>query len=157
MTLPSVHAGGSESTSCPHRHQGPGHSFQSSRRMHQALLRLGTQHDGEQAIVWSETISLGCRALRVVNPSPYMVYLQARGSILVASSPEILCRLGKDRIVTNRWAAILYSVSRWRISLTQLSISSFRVCLGPSIDPNCLQCLTAWSRQESEAEYRAES
>ncbi|KAK9830714.1 hypothetical protein WJX74_003977 [Apatococcus lobatus] len=42
------------------------------------------------------------RALRVVNPSPYMVYLQARGSILVASSPEILCRLGEDRTVTNR-------------------------------------------------------
>jgi len=33
------------------------------------------------------------RALRAVNPSPYMVYLQARGCILVASSPEILCRV----------------------------------------------------------------
>lgn len=33
------------------------------------------------------------RALRVVNPSPYMVYLQARGCLLVASSPEILCRV----------------------------------------------------------------
>lgn len=32
------------------------------------------------------------RALRVVNPSPYMVYMQARGCILVSSSPEILCR-----------------------------------------------------------------
>ncbi|KAK9842349.1 hypothetical protein WJX81_007998 [Elliptochloris bilobata] len=42
------------------------------------------------------------RALRVVNPSPYMIYLQARGSILVASSPEILCRVGEDRTVTNR-------------------------------------------------------
>ncbi|KAK9829881.1 hypothetical protein WJX72_008431 [[Myrmecia] bisecta] len=42
------------------------------------------------------------RALRVVNPSPYMAYLQAQGSILVASSPEILCRVGEDRIVTNR-------------------------------------------------------
>lgn len=42
------------------------------------------------------------RALRVVNPSPYMVYLQAEGSILVASSPEILCRLDHDRMVTNR-------------------------------------------------------
>ena len=38
----------------------------------------------------------------MVNPSPYMIYLQARGSILVASSPEILCRLGDDGIVTNR-------------------------------------------------------
>ncbi|XAR58920.1 Anthranilate synthase [Bertholletia excelsa] len=41
------------------------------------------------------------RALRVVNPSPYMTYLQARGCILVASSPEILTRV-KKRKVTNR-------------------------------------------------------
>lgn len=32
------------------------------------------------------------RALRVVNPSPYMVYMQCRGCILVSSSPEILAR-----------------------------------------------------------------
>jgi len=42
------------------------------------------------------------RSLRVINPSPYMVYLQARGSILVASSPEILCRVEANRRVTNR-------------------------------------------------------
>jgi anthranilate synthase component 1 len=41
------------------------------------------------------------RALRIVNPSPYMIYLQARGSILVASSPEILCRC-EGGVVTNR-------------------------------------------------------
>ncbi|MCA9298762.1 MAG: chorismate-binding protein, partial [Phycisphaerales bacterium] len=45
------------------------------------------------------------RALRAVNPSPYMVYLQAEGCILVASSPEILCRVrhveGRP-VVTNR-------------------------------------------------------
>ncbi|KAJ6716033.1 ANTHRANILATE SYNTHASE ALPHA SUBUNIT 1 CHLOROPLASTIC ISOFORM X1 [Salix koriyanagi] len=41
------------------------------------------------------------RALRVVNPSPYMTYLQARGCILVASSPEILTRVKKEKI-TNR-------------------------------------------------------
>lgn len=41
------------------------------------------------------------RALRVVNPSPYMIYLQARGTILVASSPEILCRV-RDGVVYNR-------------------------------------------------------
>ena len=40
----------------------------------------------------------------MVNPSPYMIYLQARGSILVASSPEILCHVSKDRTVTNRSA-----------------------------------------------------
>ncbi|MCO5550639.1 hypothetical protein L7F22_004128 [Adiantum nelumboides] len=42
------------------------------------------------------------RALRVVNPSPYMIYLQARGCILVASSPEILTRI-------NKWMAQLIS------------------------------------------------
>ncbi|KAI3461644.1 hypothetical protein Pfo_018307 [Paulownia fortunei] len=41
------------------------------------------------------------RALRIVNPSPYMTYLQARGCILVASSPEILTRVKKSKI-TNR-------------------------------------------------------
>ena len=41
----------------------------------------------------------------MVNPSPYMIYLQARGSILVASSPEILCHVSEDRKVTNRLAA----------------------------------------------------
>eukprot|EP00958_Prasinococcus_capsulatus_P009876 scaffold956_cov533-Prasinococcus_capsulatus_cf.AAC.5 len=39
------------------------------------------------------------RALRVVNPSPYMIYLQARGCIMVASSPEILCRVSDGRVV----------------------------------------------------------
>jgi anthranilate synthase component 1 len=52
------------------------------------------------------------RALRAVNPSPYMVYMQAEGCILVASSPEILCRVRRASgergsqspkfIVTNR-------------------------------------------------------
>ena len=41
------------------------------------------------------------RALRVVNPSPYMFYVQVRGAILVGSSPEILCRV-QDGVVTNR-------------------------------------------------------
>ncbi|XP_076931159.1 anthranilate synthase alpha subunit 1, chloroplastic-like [Bidens hawaiensis] len=41
------------------------------------------------------------RALRVVNPSPYMTYLQARGCILVGSSPEILTRV-KNSTVVNR-------------------------------------------------------
>ncbi|CAN4102225.1 unnamed protein product [Withania somnifera] len=39
------------------------------------------------------------RALRIVNPSPYMTYIQARGCILVASSPEILTRVKKRRII----------------------------------------------------------
>jgi anthranilate synthase component 1 len=41
------------------------------------------------------------RMLRVVNPSPYQAYLQGEGCILVASSPEILCRV-RDGTVTNR-------------------------------------------------------
>lgn len=41
------------------------------------------------------------RSLRVVNPSPYMIYLQTEDCILAASSPEILCRV-QDGIVTNR-------------------------------------------------------
>ncbi|KAH9326144.1 hypothetical protein KI387_006322, partial [Taxus chinensis] len=39
------------------------------------------------------------RALRVVNPSPYMIYLQARGCILVASSPEILTRIKEGKVI----------------------------------------------------------
>ncbi|CAM8955335.1 unnamed protein product [Rhodiola kirilowii] len=39
------------------------------------------------------------RALRVVNPSPHMAYLQARGCILVGSSPEILTRVKKGKVV----------------------------------------------------------
>ena len=42
------------------------------------------------------------RALRIVNPSPYMIYLQSRDCILIASSPEILCRVDTDGVVTNR-------------------------------------------------------
>lgn len=42
------------------------------------------------------------RALRAVNPSPYMVYLQAQGCILVASSPEILCRARKQETERRR-------------------------------------------------------
>jgi anthranilate synthase component 1 len=45
------------------------------------------------------------RALRAVNPSPYMVYMQLEGCILVASSPEILCRVRKGPeglVLTNR-------------------------------------------------------
>jgi len=41
------------------------------------------------------------RTLRVVNPSPYMIYMQGPGAILIASSPEILCRVD-DRTVFSR-------------------------------------------------------
>jgi anthranilate synthase component 1 len=41
------------------------------------------------------------RTLRVVNPSPYMFYLQIEGGMLVGSSPEILCHV-QDGTITNR-------------------------------------------------------
>ena len=40
------------------------------------------------------------RSLRVVNPSPYMIYLQTPEVILVASSPEILCRVDGSLVVS---------------------------------------------------------
>ena len=48
------------------------------------------------------------RALRVVNPSPYMVYMQTRGCILVSSSPEILARCDDwaSRLTGERGAGI---------------------------------------------------
>ncbi|XP_078175678.1 anthranilate synthase alpha subunit 1, chloroplastic-like [Carex rostrata] len=47
------------------------------------------------------------RALRIVNPSPYMTYLQARGCIMVASSPEILTRVKKGKIVNRPLAGTI--------------------------------------------------
>jgi anthranilate synthase component 1 len=41
------------------------------------------------------------RALRVINPSPFMFFLKSPGVILVGSSPEIMCRV-RDGMVTNR-------------------------------------------------------
>ncbi|MGB9626725.1 MAG: anthranilate synthase component I family protein, partial [Phycisphaerae bacterium] len=41
------------------------------------------------------------RALRVVNPSPFMFYLKSPKVVLVGSSPEIMCRV-EDGVVTNR-------------------------------------------------------
>ena len=41
------------------------------------------------------------RALRVVNPSPFMFYLKSPKVILVGSSPEIMCRV-EDGVITNR-------------------------------------------------------
>src|SRR5262245_48058535 len=41
------------------------------------------------------------RALRVINPSPFMFYLKSPSCTLIGSSPEILCRVA-DRKVTSR-------------------------------------------------------
>ncbi|MSQ26016.1 MAG: anthranilate synthase component I [Dehalococcoidia bacterium] len=41
------------------------------------------------------------RALRMVNPSPYMFYLDMGGFQLVGASPEMLVRVEGDRIATN--------------------------------------------------------
>ena len=40
------------------------------------------------------------RALRIVNPSPYMIYMQSPEVVLVASSPEILCRVESGRVIS---------------------------------------------------------
>lgn len=51
---------------------------------------------------WSEADPFSVyRALRIINPSPYMIYMQNEGSILVASSPEILTKV-EDSTLTNR-------------------------------------------------------
>jgi len=41
------------------------------------------------------------RALRVINPSPFMFYLKSPPVTLVGASPEVMCRV-EDRVVTNR-------------------------------------------------------
>ncbi len=41
------------------------------------------------------------RALRSLNPSPYMYYMDLRDFVIVSSSPEILARL-EDGVITNR-------------------------------------------------------
>ncbi len=41
------------------------------------------------------------RALRIINPSPFMFYLKSPSCSLIGSSPEILCRV-EDGIVTSR-------------------------------------------------------
>jgi anthranilate synthase component I len=41
------------------------------------------------------------RALRIINPSPFMFYLKSPSCTLIGSSPEILCRVS-NRMVTSR-------------------------------------------------------
>jgi anthranilate synthase component 1 len=41
------------------------------------------------------------RALRIINPSPFMFYLKTPACVLIGASPEILCRV-QDRKVTSR-------------------------------------------------------
>ena len=41
------------------------------------------------------------RALRIINPSPFMFYLKMDGCRLIGASPEILCRV-QDRKITSR-------------------------------------------------------
>ncbi|XP_078182088.1 anthranilate synthase alpha subunit 1, chloroplastic-like [Carex rostrata] len=47
------------------------------------------------------------RALRIVNPSPYMCHIQARGCILVGSSPEILTSVCKRKIASRPLAGTI--------------------------------------------------
>lgn len=39
------------------------------------------------------------RALRIINPSPYMYYVKMGSNVIVGSSPEVLVRLEKDEVV----------------------------------------------------------
>jgi anthranilate synthase component I len=41
------------------------------------------------------------RALRIINPSPYMFFLKSPSCTLIGSSPEILCRVSKG-VITSR-------------------------------------------------------
>ena len=41
------------------------------------------------------------RALRMINPSPFMFYLSSPECVLVGSSPEIMCRV-QEGVITNR-------------------------------------------------------
>jgi anthranilate synthase component 1 len=41
------------------------------------------------------------RALRIINPSPFMFYMKTPACTLIGSSPEILCRV-QDRVMTSR-------------------------------------------------------
>jgi anthranilate synthase component 1 len=41
------------------------------------------------------------RALRVINPSPFMFYMKCPHCVLVGASPEIMCKV-EDGVVTNR-------------------------------------------------------
>ncbi|KAF7134507.1 hypothetical protein RHSIM_Rhsim08G0182300 [Rhododendron simsii] len=78
------------------------------------------------------------RALRIVDPSPYMTYLQARGCILVASSPEILARAKK---VTSESLDHLSSWDALRAALPVGTVSGVpkeaRPRLGASTPPSC--------------------
>lgn len=47
------------------------------------------------------------RSLRVVNPSPYLSYIQAGGCILAASSPEILTRVTQRKIISRPLAGTI--------------------------------------------------
>ncbi len=55
--------------------------------------RLRVTHRGDPFDVY--------RALRVVNPSPFMFYVKSPRCILIGASPEILCRV-EDGVVTSR-------------------------------------------------------
>ncbi|PKA53066.1 Anthranilate synthase component I-2, chloroplastic [Apostasia shenzhenica] len=70
------------------------------------------------------------RALRIVNPSPYMTYLQARGSILVASSPEILTHVKKKKIVNRPLAGTIRrgKTEEEDLILEQLLLSDEKQC-----------------------------
>jgi anthranilate synthase component 1 len=66
-------------------------------------IQAGDIIQGVMSQRWHTTIHVNpmeiYRALRVINPSPYMFYLRIAGIELVGSSPEILVRCEEGRIV----------------------------------------------------------
>jgi anthranilate synthase component 1 len=83
-----------------------------SREQFEAAVRTGMEYiragdifqfvPSQRLRVQSEARPLDVyRALRVINPSPFMFYLKSPACALIGSSPEILCRV-QDGIISSR-------------------------------------------------------
>jgi anthranilate synthase component 1 len=79
--------------------------FESAVRKGQEYIKAGDIFQfvpSQRCRVISEADPLDVyRALRVINPSPFMFYLKSPACTLIGSSPEILCRV-EDGIATSR-------------------------------------------------------
>ena len=66
-------------------------------------IQAGDIIQGVMSQRWQTTIRTNpleiYRALRVINPSPYMFYLRIAGTELIGASPEILVRCEEGKIV----------------------------------------------------------
>ena len=79
------------------------------RRRFEEMVARAKQyiHDGEAIqVVLSQRFQTGLpaepldiyRAIRRVNPSPYMYYLDFNGDVVIGASPEVLVRLENGRV-----------------------------------------------------------